>query len=250
MLIPTYNNDATLCNVINQILSLSLPIIVVNDGSTDDTLSRISTFVNNNEIHLVSYPKNRGKGHALCRGFKCAQHLGYQYAITLDADGQHLPKDIPTLMQALPNQPNMSNRHGAMIVGCRDLYADGMPRKNTFANRFSNFWFTIQTGRILSDTQSGFRIYDLNHLPSLLLITHRYESELELLVFSAWRGVQLVPVPVNVYYPPAEERVSHFRPGIDFFRISVLNTILCFLSVCYGYPRMGLRWLINKTSTL
>ena len=69
-------------------------------------------------------------------------------------------------------------------------------------------------------------------------MTSRYETELEILVRSAWRGIPLIPVPINVYYPPAEERVSHFRPRADFFRISVLNAVFCLLAVVYGYPSM------------
>ena len=72
----------------------------------------------------------------------------------------------------------------------------------------------------------------------LKVLTSRYEAELEMLVFSAWKGVRLLPVKVGVYYPPAAERVTHFRPAYDFFRISVLNTVLCFLAVVYGYPML------------
>ena len=115
-----------------------------------------------------------------------------------------------------------------------------MPSGNTFANRFSNFWFHLQTGLRLPDTQTGFRVYPLLHLPCLKLLTYRYESELELLVFSAWRGVHIVPVPVSVSYPA--DRVSHFRPFRDFLRISLLNTVLCLLAIVYGYPRM----LLNR----
>ena len=119
-----------------------------------------------------------------------------------------------------------------------------MPAGNTFANRFSNFWFRLQTGISLPDTQTGFRLYPLHHLPCLRLLTARYESELELLVFSAWRGVRLVPVGISVNYP--DDRVTHFRPFWDFFRISLLNSVLCILALVYGYPRM----LITKLTTI
>ena len=114
-----------------------------------------------------------------------------------------------------------------LIVGTRNLTEKNMPRQNTFANRFSNFWFRLQTGIDLQDTQSGYRLYTLSQLRGLSLITSRYEAELELLVYAAWAGTQIISVPVKVYYPPAEERVSHFRPVYDFVRISILNTFLC-----------------------
>ena len=105
-----------------------------------------------------------------------------------------------------------------------------------FANAFSNFWFAIQTGRRLKDTQSGFRLYPLKKLRGLSLLTSRYEAELELLVFAAWHGIRIVSVPVGVYYPKPEERVSHFRPVRDFSRIFILNTQLCVLALVYGLP--------------
>jgi hypothetical protein len=119
-----------------------------------------------------------------------------------------------------------------------------MPAGNSFANRFSNFWFALQTLRRLPDTQTGFRVYPLEDLPPLWILTSRYEAELTLLVFSAWKGISLVPVPVQVSYP--EDRVTHFRPFWDFFRISVLNTVLCLLALIYGYPRMLLTRLFRR----
>jgi 1-acyl-sn-glycerol-3-phosphate acyltransferase len=201
-------------------------VIVVNDGSTDDTSAILSELVST--ITLVSYPKNRGKGHALVTGFRKAMEMGFTHAVTIDADGQHFADDIPLLVEQMEHHPD------AIIVGCRNLTEENMPRQNTFANKFSNFWFRLQTGINLPDTQSGFRIYPLASLKGLNLITSRYEAELELLVFAAWAGVPILSTNVRVYYPPAEERVSHFRPVYDFFRISVLNTILCIVALFHG----------------
>ena len=161
--------------------------------------------------------------------------MGFTHAITIDADGQHFADDIPVFI-------NQFNNHvDAIIVGTRNLTEENMPRGNTFANRFSNFWFRLQTGIDLQDTQSGYRLYPLGALRGLGLITSRYEAELELLVFSAWAGTPITSIPVKVYYPPADERVSHFRPVYDFVRISILNTVLCVLALVYGYPRMAAR---------
>ena len=222
--IPTYNNGGTVADVVRGVLSQGLPVLVVDDGSTDGTEESLKEL----EITILRHPKNQGKGRALKTGLEEARRQGYRFALTLDADGQHDPRDIPALVAAAGER--------TLVVGSRNLTAEGMPSGNTFANRFSNFWFTVQTGRKLPDTQTGFRIYPLEDLPSLKLLTSRYEAELTLLVFSAWKGLRLVPVPVRVYYP--EDRVSHFRPFADFFRISVLNTVLCVLALVYGYPRM------------
>lgn len=226
VIIPTYNNATTIRRVIEDVEKYCTSIIVVNDGSTDDTAAILQSIPS--PIEVVSYPDNRGKGYALVTGFKKAKALGYTHAITIDADGQHFADDIPCFIEGLKHNPE------GFIVGCRNLTEENMPRQNTFANRFSNFWFRLQTGINLPDTQSGYRLYTLSSLKGLNLITSRYESELELLVYAAWAGVDITSVNVKVYYPPAEERVSHFRPIYDFFRISVLNTVLCLGALLYG----------------
>lgn len=229
VIIPTYNNVQTIGKVVQDVLLFCPQVIVVDDGCTDGTLDVLNTLSQN--IQIISYQPNRGKGHALVAGFRKAKELGFTHAITIDADGQHFADDIPQLIGEMEKNPQ------AIIVGCRNLTEKNMPRQNTFANRFSNFWFRLQTGINLSDTQSGYRLYTLSSLRGLNLITSRYEAELELLVFAAWAGVQMISVPVKVYYPPVEERVSHFRPVYDFVRISILNTILCVAALFYGFPR-------------
>ena len=210
---PTYNNDGTLRDVVERVLRFCEDVIVVNDGCTDTSTEILSSF--SDKITVVDYGKNRGKGYALKQGFKKAIELGFDYAITIDSDGQHFPEDIPLFINAFNQHTN------ALIVGSRN--------------------FKIQTGINLPDTQTGFRLYPLKNLPNLSFLTSRYEAELELLVGTAWRGTDLIPIKINVFYPKAEERVSHFRPFWDFLRISVLNTFLCILAVVYGLPSRLIR---------
>ena len=231
VVVPTYNNGKTIADVLRRVAVITPHIIVVDDGCTDDTREQLSRFAEA-PLDIVAYGRNRGKGQALLAGFRRALEQGFDYAITLDSDGQHFPEDIPVFIEALEQHP------GALIVGARNLQEENMPGGNTFANKFSNFWFTVQTWRHLPDTQTGFRLYPLKQLAGTRFVTSRYEAELELLVFAAWRGVELVSVPVRVYYPPKGERVSHFRPTKDFARISVLNTILCVVAVVYGWPSL------------
>ena len=228
VIVPTYNNERTIADVLRRIQVSTQNVIVVNDGSTSETLAAVRSLSEVPEI--VDYTPNHGKGYALMQGFRRALELGYRYAVTIDSDGQHFPEDIPLLLECF------QQHKGALIVGSRNLTADNMPSKNTFANKFSNFWFHLQTGINLEDTQSGYRIYPLEAINLRWPITPRYEAELELLVFSAWRGVPVVSIPVRVYYPPEGERVSHFRPFWDFFRISVLNSILTFGTLLYYLP--------------
>lgn len=237
VLIPTYNNAGTVADVVARARAQGLPVAVIDDGCTDATPARLAALPG--PLTVLTHETNRGKGIALKTGLAWAKAQGYRYAITLDADGQHFPEDLPAFRKAMDAHP------GALIVGSRDLRAENMPGGNSFANRFSNFWFRVQTARRLPDTQTGFRAYPLDRLPDLRLLTARYEAELTLLVFSAWKGVELLPLPIRVYYPAPEARVSSFRPFRDFFRISLLNTGLCLLALVYGYPRMILHKLLR-----
>ena len=237
VIVPTYNNRKTLAGVLDDILKYTSSVIVVNDGSTDDTHLILETFID--RIKVVSYRLNRGKGYALKTGFNQAESFGYQGAITLDSDGQHQASDLEQFVLHAEAVP------GALLLGQRTTEGN-MPAKNTFANRFSNFWFTVQTANRLRDTQNGFRLYPLSTMRGLRPVSTRYEAELEMLVRSAWKGICIVPVPVSVFYPPEEERVTHFRPGKDFFRISVLNTLFTLLAVVYGYPSMLIHRICSK----
>lgn len=237
VVIPTYNNAATLRDVVERTFRQVRNIVVVNDGSTDGTAAVLAELQQQLPLTVVCFPANRGKGSALVAGFRKARELGFRYAVTIDSDGQHYPEDIPLLIRAAAEHPD------AIIVGSRDFAGKEISGSSLFANKFSNFWLAVQTGRRLPDTQTGFRLYPLHKLYGMGWITSRYEAELELLVYAFWHGVEAVSVPVNVYYPPREERVSHFRPGRDFLRISLLNTFLCFGAGFYGYPRRLLLWL-------
>ncbi len=229
VIIPTYNNCRTVADVVRGAQTYCQDVIVVDDGSTDGTNEILSHIEG---IQIVTYKDNRGKGYALKRGFRHATLCGHSYAITMDADGQHYATDIPTFLRANIDHP------GALIVGNRHLEGVDRNRSSSFANKFSNFWFAVQTLQRLPDTQTGYRLYPLKKISrlGLALLTHRYEAELELLVFAAWHGTKLVSTDVDVYYPPRNERVSHFRPAYDFARISLLNTILCVLAVVYALP--------------
>lgn len=234
--IPTYQNAKTLLKVVADVHRVVDTVIVVDDGSNDGTAALLDKATGSERPEKVlTHPKNCGKGAALKTGLTYARQQGFRYAVTVDADGQHRADDIPALLKAVEEEPD------ALAIGSRGLQHENMPAKSTFANRFSNFWFALQTLQRLPDTQSGLRVYPLRHLHGLRWMSARYEAELTLLVFSAWAGVKLLPVPVSVYYPPRDQRVTHFRPGRDFTRISVLNTLLCFLMVVYGWPRIFCR---------
>lgn len=240
VIIPTYNNGQTIGRVARETLTECDDVIVVDDGCTDGTREELGKI---GGITVVRHDKNRGKGQALKSGFAKAKELGFSYAITLDGDGQHYPKDIARMLKANKRHP------GAIIVGKRDLTAAERSGGSKFANAFSNFWFNVQTGRMLSDTQSGYRLYPLKKLHLLPLVSARYEAELSLLVFASWHGVEIHETQIDVYYPPRSERVSHFRPAADFTRISILNTLLCVMAVAYGLPLTIIRMIVKSLRT-
>ncbi len=229
VVIPTYNNCKTIGQVVADVKQYANHVIVVNDGSTDDTAQILSQI---DGIEILTHERNRGKGTALKNGLCKAKADGFRYAITIDSDGQHFASDIPTFVGEIEQTPDN------LLVGSRNIQADNMPGKNTFANKFSNFWFRLETGVNLPDTQSGYRLYPIQLMNiEKRYYTAKYEFELEALVFASWGGIAVRNIPVNVYYPPEGERVSHFRPGRDFTRISILNTILVLIALLWIYPR-------------
>ncbi len=228
VLIPTYNNAGTLAAVLNDVLSYTQQVIVVNDGSTDNTTEILKEFP---QVHAVNYTPNKGKGMALRTGFKEAVRLGYDHAITLDSDGQHYAKDLVEFLTWLEAEPN------TLLIGARNLDQENVPGKSSFGNRFSNFWFWVNTGIHLQDTQSGYRSYPVSKLAGKRYFTNKYEFEIEVIVRASWSGIAVRGVPVSVYYPKPEDRVSHFRPLKDFTRISILNTVLVLVSVLWVKPR-------------
>lgn len=226
VIIPTYNNHKTLNRVIDSVLLHTTNVIIVNDGATDNTTEILESYPQLVQIH---FPKNSGKGMALRKGFEKAIHLGYEFAITIDSDGQHFASDIPSFISEI------SNDNPILLIGSRNMMQEGVPKKSSFGNKFSNFWFWFETGNQLEDTQSGFRLYPLKHIPANYF-TSKFEFEIEVIVRSAWKGIQVKNIPIKVLYDPTE-RVSHFRPFQDFTRISILNTALVFISLFYIKPR-------------
>jgi glycosyltransferase involved in cell wall biosynthesis len=239
VLVPTYNNATTLPFVLKSILSFTDQVIVVNDGSTDDTLSVAAGFP---EVEIVSYGINQGKGYALRKGFRHAVDAGYEYAITIDSDGQHYADDLPLFLPMIDKHPN------AIVIGARNMDQASVPGKSSFGNKFSNFWFWVETGIRRNDTQSGYRLYPVKSLNGMRFFTKKYEFEIEVIVRAAWKGIDVLEVPVKVFYPEKEKRISHFRPFRDFSRISVLNTVLVTFTFLYIKPRDFFRSIKKKIS--
>lgn len=227
VIIPTYNNPKTLERIILGVLEYTKNIIVVDDGSGQVTKTILSKF---DTLEILTFEANQGKGKALQAGFRKAQSMGYAHAITIDSDGQHFPQDLPVFFYEI-----QKSTAPVLLIGSRNMDQKHIPKKSSFGNKFSNFWFKFETGISLSDTQSGYRSYPLASLPNHFY-TSKFEFEIEIIVRMAWRGVVVKNIPINVLYD-MDERVSHFRPFRDFTRISIVNTVLVLILFLYIKPR-------------
>jgi glycosyltransferase involved in cell wall biosynthesis len=228
VLIPTYNNARTLEAAVRGAQEQLDDVVVVDDGSTDDTAQILAGMTG---ITVLRHERNRGKGAALRTGFAHAVASGYTHAVTMDSDGQHVAAEIPRLL---------AGDESALVIGSRDLKASGGYRRSRFGLKNSNFWFWVATGLRVPDTQSGMRRYPLSSIDRLRLRTTGYDLEIEVMVKAAWIGVPIESVPIDVIYPPREERVSHMRPVLDFLRIGRLNARLVFLRICLPAPYLGI----------
>ena len=208
--IPVFDNCDTVAEVVGESASLGYPVYVVDDGSTDGTAERLGGL---DGVTVLRHETNRGKGAALRTGMTAAARAGADWAITVDADGQHAPREAPKLLAALEAGER------PIVVGFREgMDAPNTPWKSRFGRKFSNFWIRASGGHPVNDSQSGFRLYPLPETLWLGARTDRFQFEVETLVLARWKGIPTREVPISVHYPPPDERVSHYRPFVDFCR--------------------------------
>jgi len=223
--IPAYNHAATVAQVAGRARDMGFPVFVVDDGSTDDTSRRLAEVQG---IEVLRHEKNEGKGAAILTGFMAASHKA-DYAITIDADGQHDPEDAIHLMDAIPLKKR------PIVVGARRgmdaVQGAHIPWTSRFGRKFSNFWVRVSGGPAISDSQSGFRIYPLPEALNLKTKARRFQFEVEILVQAKRIGIPIIEAPIRVVYQPDGLRISHFRPFVDFLRNAKTFTRLMFTRV-------------------
>ncbi len=216
VVIPAFQAADTIGSVVRRALPHVSDVIVVNDGSVDGT----GDAAREARAQVVDHPVNLGKGPALRTGLRHAYRRGYRDAVTLDADGQHDPDDIPALLEAARGTP------GALILGARDMGGSAVPKSSRFGRWFTNLWVRIDGGGVVGDAQSGFRCYPIPETLALRLQGGRFEFEMEVILRSAWAGIPVASVPVSVHYDEPGRRVSHLHPLVDNTRISLLFAYL------------------------
>jgi glycosyltransferase involved in cell wall biosynthesis len=211
VVIPAYNEAATIRDVAERALAQLADVIVVDDGSTDSTRRELAGL----PLTLISNPSNLGKGASLWRGFALALAEGADAVVTLDGDAQHRPEDIPRLAAAWRAQP------ASIIIGARLHEREKVPPLRYFGNRFANFWVAWASGFPVTDSQSGFRVYPASLLRQVQVFhgpNARFAFESEILIEAGRSRVRTTAVPIPAIYPP-NARPSHYRSAVDTARI-------------------------------
>ncbi len=212
--IPVFNNKDTVLQVAGKCRRYLEHVLVVDDGSTDTAVEKLFL---GTDIVVLKHAKNLGKGMAIRTALQYLHERGAEVMVTIDADGQHDPRDIERFFPLL--EPDNS----VIVVGARNFNAADIPQKSRFGRLFSNFWVHLETGKIIADSQSGFRAYPVKYLRQIKTSGRYYDFEIEALIRAVWSGIELRDVPISVFYPPAGLRISSFRPFLDNLRISLMH---------------------------
>jgi glycosyltransferase involved in cell wall biosynthesis len=210
--IPVYNNAGTIADVARRCRDQLAHVLVIDDGSTDADLRSLLA---DQDVTVVRHATNQGKGRAILTAFEYAAERGADFVITLDGDGQHFPEDIPRFLPHLAGD--------RILIGHRSEVTGEMPGRSRFGMDFSDFWVQLEAGGNARDTQSGFRAYPLAAVRQLQVSSRYYNFEMEIIAKALWAGLWVESVPIRVWYPPVEQRVSSFDPVRDNWRISKLH---------------------------
>jgi glycosyltransferase involved in cell wall biosynthesis len=230
--VPVYNHAAPAAQVVAALGALSLPCIVVDDGSEAAAAASLARLAAPGRVELVRHAANRGKGAAVISGLARAAELGFSHALQIDADGQHDVAEAPALLAAAAADP------AAVIIGY-PRYDASVPRGRYYGRYATHVWVWINTlSRRIEDSMCGFRVYPIAPVLALLArepVGRRMDFDVEILVRLDWAGFRIVNLPVTVRYPPGT--VSHFRLWRDNVLIGAMHARL-FLGMLARLPRL------------
>jgi len=205
IIIPAYNEEGSIAKLLPSLNFPPQDIIVVDDGSIDNTFSESQSF----GVHVIRHEKNEGKGMAHRTGFNFASKEEARWVITMDADGQHSPKDIPKFIKAI------KEKKGDMIIGEREVTIRTMPFLRFLTNLWTSFVVSILGGKRAKDAQSGFRAISKEIFTSISLSTNNFQTESEIIIKAARRGFRITSVPIRTIY---NESYSYIKPFLDTLR--------------------------------
>jgi glycosyltransferase involved in cell wall biosynthesis len=209
VLIPAFNAVRTVSNVVRECRSILADVLVIDDGSSDATGSAAAAA----GARVLRHPQNRGKGAALKTGFAYALEHEYDAVITLDADGQHLPREIPKFLAC------RGDTSGDLIIGGRaHLFAQMLPRRR-LANRFSAWSIAKASKTGITDSQSGFRLYSAKLLRGVKLRSDGFDLESEVIVRAGRGGFRVITTPIDLGFVDGLS-TSHYKPLKDTVRIA------------------------------
>jgi len=214
ILIPAYNEENTIRTVVQHCLHYCRHIVVVDDGSIDNTVANIQDL----PITILHNGINRGKDASLLRGFSYCQHHQLDAIITIDADTQHNPDDIPKFLAAREQYPHH------VILGARHINQKSAPFIRWFANRAADFFISWAAGKRIPDTQSGFRLYPVDFIPTIVRNASqngKFIFESKVLIDAVKSDYPPVSLLIVTNYPD-NARASYFRPFIDTMHIVLM----------------------------
>jgi uncharacterized protein (DUF2062 family) len=215
--IPVYNNKDTVKAVATECRARIPQVVIVDDGSTDADLEALFS---DSDITVLTHEENRGKGEAILTALRYVKDRGGRFMVTIDADGQHYPRDLEKFI------PLLQDDETAIVVGCRKFEGENVPRASAFGRKVANFWLRLETGVSIDDCQSGFRAYPVKYLSQMKLSGSHFEFESEALAKAVWAGLKLRTAEIGVWYAEPRLRVSNFRPVLDNLRIGCMHARL------------------------
>jgi glycosyltransferase involved in cell wall biosynthesis len=210
--IPAFENHATIGRLIKETHRYIDHVVVVDDGSSDNT----ARLAEDAGAHVSRLQKNRGKGNALRIGFRYATASDFDAIITLDADFQHDPAEIPKFIESY-RENNLQ-----IVVGDRLHAKDKIPRIRYGPNKIGTYLFSWLIGRNIKDSQCGFRLYDRKIMETIHILNDGFEAEADILLRAGKRGYDIGFVPIEPIYFSGSQHKSTYRPIKDTFRISII----------------------------
>ncbi|MGZ8217401.1 glycosyltransferase family 2 protein [Methylomagnum sp.] len=224
LLIPVYNHERPLPDIVACLKFHGIPLMLIDDGSEASCAKVIQDLAENQPwITLIRHPENQGKGRAVKNGLLAAQESGYTHVLQIDADGQHDLADLDKFLAVAQSNPE------AMIVG-QPIFDESVPKSRYYGRLLTHVWVWINTLSLeTKDALCGYRVYPVESAANLInsvTLGDRMEFDVEVVIRLCWRGVRVISMPTRVTYP--KDGISHFRLWEDNLLLSKMQARMFF----------------------